>query len=141
MRTTYMADRRFDCISALQSAFYLRTNKHAYEHAPSITDRRPLGVFIMNFPGEELVYRFIGSNFKPQTQCAAKTYRVQSAGTWAEFRLPNSRSGLVLKIKQGSYSKNKKITQVFSGLCDRVRWTDLTFSCGLNGKWSHKEGR
>jgi len=117
-----------------------RTNQIAYDRAQDFKGRRPLGVLIMDFPGEELIYRWIGSNFEPKAYCTARKYRVQSAGTWAEFRMPKARAGDVVRINKGSYHKARKLTNIFGkskGLCDRVKWTDLKFSCGANGKWSY----
>ncbi len=55
--------------------------------------------------------------------CKAKTFKVQSAHSWAEFRMPAAKKGQIIKIKGGAYNK-----YVFPK-CNRVWWNDLIFSC------------
>ena len=68
-------------------------------------------------------------------KCKAKTFKVQSSHSWAEFRMPAAKKGEVIKIKGGAYNK-----YVFPK-CNRVWWSDLVFSCDPNAcAWVKVQG-
>ncbi len=90
---------------------------------------RNLGVLIMDYPGEKLVYRIIKWNFLGSGKCRPRTFRTVSAKTWAEFRLPSKLKGSIIAIKGGAYNR-----YVFPK-CNRVKWSDLRFMCLKNGEW------
>jgi len=109
------------------------TNGETYKY---IAGRRgPLGVVIMDFPGDKLVYRIIKSNFRSSEFCSPKTFRTVSAKTWAEFRLPKKREGSTITVKGGAYNK-----YVFPK-CNRVHWSDLTFYCDGKKGWKKTKGK
>lgn len=66
--------------------------------------------------------------------CSPRVFRSASEHTWVEFRLPQGREGQVIKIPGGAYNK-----YVFPK-CNRVWWSDLTFSCGSTGTWEKTQG-
>src|SRR5207244_12718137 len=51
------------------------TNGEAYDHIGSNAGKKNLGTVIMDFPGEQLIYRIIKSNFKGQGCCSARVFR------------------------------------------------------------------
>lgn len=108
------------------------THAAAYEKIGPYKSKKKLGVLIMDYPGDKMIYRTIKTNFTSSATCRARTWRTVSDETWAEFRMPRSTAGTVHTIKGGGYYK-----YVFPK-CNRVTWTDLRFSCGLNGKWTFK---
>ena len=108
------------------------TNKSAYEHIGPHAYNKALGTVIMDFPGEQLIYRIINSNFSPT--CAPDVIRSNSAHSWVEFRLLKAGEGQTIKIPAGAYNH-----YVFPK-CNRVWWTDLTFKCLVNGIWRLTEG-
>lgn len=110
------------------------TNDTAYDYIASPGYARMNGVLVMDFPGEQLVYRIIKSNFTSSVSCPAKTYRVTSAHSWAEFRLPAKRKGTIIDIPGGAYNKYA------SAKCNRVRWSDLQFYCSSSGVWQKAKG-
>ncbi|GKS68581.1 hypothetical protein W03_05850 [Nitrosomonas sp. PY1] len=107
------------------------TNAAAYEKIGSYSGKKKVGVLIMDFPGEWVIYRTIKTNFASSVACSARTYRTESDASWAEFRLPGSAAGTVIKITGGAYNH-----YVFPK-CNRVTWTDLAFTCGNDGQWTH----
>ncbi len=66
--------------------------------------------------------------------CRPRVFRSASEHTWVEFRLPQGSEGQVIKIPGGAYNK-----YVFPR-CNRVWWSDLTFSCGSTGTWEKTQG-
>ncbi|MDH5563294.1 MAG: phosphatidylinositol-specific phospholipase C [Nitrospirota bacterium] len=106
------------------------TNPDAYQFiGPYGGVSKNLGVLIMDYPGEKLVYRIIKSNFVSSCSCQPRTFRTVSNKTWAEFRLPTKPVGTVLSIDGGAYNK-----YVFPK-CNRVHWSDLNFACDAIGTW------
>lgn len=110
------------------------TNGEAYEHIGANAGKKNLGTVIMDFPGEQLIYRIIKSNFKGQGSCAPRVFRSVSAKSWVEFRLPQGSEGQVINIGNGAYNK-----YVFP-TCNRVWWNDVAFSCGNTGTWEKTRG-
>ncbi|MFM0704387.1 phosphatidylinositol-specific phospholipase C [Paraburkholderia sediminicola] len=111
---------------------YDGTNAAAYYHVP-YSGKQSLGTVIMDFPGEQLVYRIVKSNFQAPEACGAKTFRVESAHSWAEFRLPVGVETQTTEIPAGAYNN-----YVFP-TCNRVSWTDLTFVC-KQSDWQRTQG-
>lgn len=71
-----------------------------------------------------------------QCNCKARTFRVQSDHTWAEFRMPAAKGGTVVSIPKGVYNK------YVLPKCNRVWWDDLQFSCDPNlCRWERISGR
>ncbi|MFN7947800.1 MAG: tectonin domain-containing protein [Blastocatellia bacterium] len=66
--------------------------------------------------------------------CSPRTFRSVSEHSWVEFRLPQGREGQVIEIPGGAYNK------YVLPKCNRVWWSDLTFSCGSNGTWEKTRG-
>lgn len=66
--------------------------------------------------------------------CRPRVFRSVSEHTWVEFRLPQGSEGQVIEIPGGAYNK-----YVFPK-CNRVWWSDLTFSCGSTGTWEKTRG-
>ncbi len=66
--------------------------------------------------------------------CSPRVFRSVSERSWVEFRLPQGREGQVIKIPGGAYNN-----YVFPK-CNRVWWSDLTFSCGSTGTWEKTQG-
>lgn len=94
-----------------------------------------LGVLIMDFPGEQLLYRIVKSNFRFEGRCPARTWRVQSDHSWAEFRLPDGAAvGQVIAIPGGAHNKYR------FPKCNRVHWSDLSFLCTAGGTWERTRG-
>jgi 1-phosphatidylinositol phosphodiesterase len=110
------------------------TDHSAYDHIGPYNGRKTLGVVIMDFPGDRLVYRIIKTNFTFAGSCPARTFRSVSAHSWVEFRLPKAGLGHVIEISGGAYNH-----YVFPK-CNRVHWSDLSFSCGTNGQWTRTKG-
>lgn len=113
-----------------------RINKDAYNHIGYSSGRkkRELGILVMDYPGDKLVYRIIKSNFvlRCSTRCPARTDRTQSDKTYAEFRIPASKCGAIIKINGGQYAR-----YVFPK-CHRATWTDLNYTCLSNGRWKRE---
>lgn len=105
------------------------TNPYAYNYIGSYESKKRVGVLIMDFPGERLVYRIIKTNFESEGYCEAHTFRTESSKTWAEFRMPKAVVGTSIFIKGGGYGR-----YVFPK-CHRATWTDLLFTCGSNKNW------
>ncbi len=110
------------------------TNGEAYEHIGSSAGKKNLGTVIMDFPGEQLIYRIIKSNFKGKVSCGPRVFRSVSEHSWVEFRLPQGSEGQIIEIAGGAYNK-----YVFPK-CNRVWWSDLAFSCGGTGTWEKTRG-
>ena len=108
------------------------TNYSAYKHIGPHAYNKVLGTVVMDFPGEQLIYRIIKSNFA--STCAPRTFRSNSQHTWVEFRLREGSEGQTIKIPGGAYNK-----YVFPK-CNRVWWTSLTFSCKPDGSWQKTSG-
>lgn len=66
--------------------------------------------------------------------CSPRVFRSVSERSWVEFRLPQGREGQIIKIPGGAYNN-----YVFPK-CNRVWWSDLTFSCGSTGTWEKTQG-
>jgi len=110
------------------------TDNAAFDHIGPYKGRKTLGVVIMDFPGDQMVYRIIKSNFTFSGSCPAKTFRSVSAHSWVEFRLPQATQGRVIEIAGGAYNK-------YAGAkCNRVHWSDLSFLCGSNSQWARTKG-
>lgn len=111
------------------------TNQNAYEHIGGYDGAKRVGVIIMDFPGEKLVYRVIKTNFEATEYCEPRTWRTQSGKTWAEFRMPRAVVGTSINIKGGAYYKYK------FPKCHRATWTDLRFVCSASSKsWEVASG-
>eukprot|EP00178_Gracilaria_changii_P025325 TRINITY_DN78087_c0_g1_i1.p1 TRINITY_DN78087_c0_g1~~TRINITY_DN78087_c0_g1_i1.p1 ORF type:complete len:467 (-),score=71.36 TRINITY_DN78087_c0_g1_i1:401-1801(-) len=111
------------------------TNQNAYEHIGGYDGAKRVGVIIMDFPGEKLVYRVIKTNFEASEYCEPRTWRTQSGKTWAEFRMPRAVVGTSISIKGGAYYKYK------FPKCHRATWTDLRFVCSSSTKtWEVASG-
>lgn len=110
------------------------TDRSAFDYIGPYGGRKTLGVLIMDFPGDKMVYRIVKSNFTFTGQCPAKTFRSVSAHSWVEFRLPQSGVGRVIEISDGAYNH-----YVFPK-CNRVHWSDLSFFCSASGTWSRTKG-
>eukprot|EP00178_Gracilaria_changii_P025406 TRINITY_DN78273_c0_g1_i1.p1 TRINITY_DN78273_c0_g1~~TRINITY_DN78273_c0_g1_i1.p1 ORF type:complete len:458 (+),score=58.23 TRINITY_DN78273_c0_g1_i1:1908-3281(+) len=110
------------------------TNSHAYYHIGPYKGAKRVGVIVMDFPGERLVYRVIKSNFNSKNYCGKATFRGQSDMTWVEFRMPRALVGTVVIIEGGAYGKF-----VFPK-CHRVTWTDLRLECLSDKRWVVKHG-
>ena len=110
------------------------TDGAAYDHIGPYSGRKTLGVVIMDFPGDRMIYRVIKTNFSFSGSCPARTFRSVSAHSWVEFRLPAATRGRVIEIPGGAYNK-----YVFPK-CNRVHWSDLSFFCGSNGQWTRTKG-
>lgn len=114
------------------------TNNTAYEYLGQKSGKNKVGVIIMDFPGEQLIYRIIKTNFDfgSRCACAAKTFRDDSDHTWAEFRLPTGTGGQTINIAGGAYNK-----YVFPK-CNRVYWDDLVFKCNVTScQWEKVSGK
>lgn len=61
--------------------------------------------------------------------CGPKRFRTVSEHSFANFDLPLASLGTVISFKDGAYNH-----YVFPK-CNRVTWTNLSFSCGSNGQW------
>lgn len=109
------------------------THAVAFNEIGPYSGPRRLGVIIMDFPGEQLIYRIVKHNFSSSSniRCRGRTFSTKSEHSWAEFRLPNSKLGTQIEIAGGAYNN-----YVFPK-CNRVTWTDLRFTCSGNGTWSH----
>lgn len=105
------------------------TNADAYDKIGTYKGRKTVGVMIMDFPGEQMIYRTIKTNFVSPVQCAAKTWGTYSEHSYAKFAMPKSSSGTIIKIKGGAYNH-----YVFPK-CNRATWTNLTFTCAQDGTW------
>ncbi|PXF42967.1 1-phosphatidylinositol phosphodiesterase [Gracilariopsis chorda] len=111
------------------------TNQNAYEHIGAYNGAKRVGVIIMDFPGEKLVYRVIKTNFEATEYCEPRTWRTQSGKTWAEFRMPRAVVGTSISIKGGAYYKYK------FPKCHRATWTDLRFVCSSSSRtWEVASG-
>ncbi|KAI0565154.1 phospholipase [Gracilaria domingensis] len=111
------------------------TNQNAYEHIGGYNGAKRVGVIIMDFPGEKLVYRVIKTNFEATEYCEPRTWRTQSDKTWAEFRMPRAVVGTSISIKGGAYYKYK------FPKCHRATWTDLRFVCSSSSRsWEVASG-
>ncbi|MFK7980896.1 MAG: phosphatidylinositol-specific phospholipase C domain-containing protein [Saprospiraceae bacterium] len=114
------------------------TNNDAYKYLGTKSGKRNLGIIIMDYPGEKLIYRILKSNFdfSERCNCPPETFRNISAKSWVEFRLPQGKGNQSIFIKGGAYNK-------FSGFkCNRVYWSDLQFSCNPNScKWERVSGK
>jgi hypothetical protein len=66
--------------------------------------------------------------------CSPRVFRSVSERSWVEFRLPQGRERQVIQIPGGAYNN-----YVFPK-CNRVWWSDLTFSCGSTGTWEKTQG-
>jgi hypothetical protein len=108
-------------------------NGSAYKHIGINWGRRNMGLVIMDFPGEKLLYRIIKSNFASVKEYPAKTFRCESQHSWVEFRLPAGKEGQIIEIRAGAYN------HFASSKCNRVRWSNLSFYCSNSG-WQHTSG-
>jgi hypothetical protein len=101
------------------------TNATAYQHLGQKSNKRKVGILIMDYPGEKIIYRIIKTNFdfSAACSCAPKVFRNVSDHSWVEFRLPKGSGNQVIQIPGGAYNK-----YVFPK-CNRVWWTDLKFVC------------
>lgn len=112
-----------------------RVNGATYAHLANTGLPRSTGILVMDFPGERMVYRIIRTNLDGEGRCQARTFRVQSAHSWAEFRLPADRPvGQVLEIRSGAYNRYR------FPRCNRVHWSDLSFLCTPDGTWERSKG-
>jgi 1-phosphatidylinositol phosphodiesterase len=109
------------------------TNAAAFGHIGPYSGKKVVGTIIMDFPGEELVYRVVHTNFQAQVACAPKTFRAQSEHSWVEFHLPQGIDGQAIAIPSGAYNH-----YVFPK-CNRVHWDDVTFYCA-RGAWERTHG-
>ncbi|CAN0546468.1 unnamed protein product, partial [Laminaria digitata] len=109
-------------------------NRETYKYIGAYGGKSRLGVVIMDYPGEQMLYRIIKTNFSFNATCKKKTYRSVSAKTWVEFRLPQSKAGTKINIPGGA--KNKYVFPK----CNRVHWSDLQFVCGSTGQWQRTKG-
>jgi len=112
------------------------TNAETYKYLEG-RGKSKLGIIIMDFPGEKLIYRIIKSNFdfSSYCNCPPKTFRVSSHHSWAEFRLPQGTGNQTINIKGGAYNKYK------FPKCNRVRWSDLEFVCNPSScNWEKVKG-
>ncbi len=107
------------------------TNAAAFETIGSNPGKKILGVLAMDFPGDKIVYRTIKTNFASTVSCPAQSWATYSDASYARFNMPTSKAGTIIKIKGGAYNH-----YVFPK-CNRATWTDLSFSCGTNGKWTY----
>jgi 1-phosphatidylinositol phosphodiesterase len=105
------------------------TNADAYNAIGDYSGRKSVGVLIMDFPGEQMIYRTIKTNFVSDVMCGAKDWATYSAHSYARFSMPKSTAGTIIRIKGGAYNK-----YVFPK-CNRATWTDLKFTCSAAGKW------
>ena len=113
------------------------TNNTTYEYLKTRSGKRKLGIMIMDFPGEQLIYRVLKSNFDFRTacNCSAKTFRSISDHSWVEFRLPQGLGDQTIDIPGGAYNH-----YVFPK-CNRVHWNDLQFKCNPNScNWEKASG-
>lgn len=110
------------------------TNQEAFEYIGPYNGKKSLGILIMDFPGERLIYRTVKSNFAFNKECSARTFRSVSQHSWVEFRLPKATEGRVIEISGGAYNN-----YVFPK-CNRVHWSDLSFLCQSNGSWTRTKG-
>eukprot|EP00177_Eucheuma_denticulatum_P004615 GFKZ01008398.1.p1 GENE.GFKZ01008398.1~~GFKZ01008398.1.p1 ORF type:complete len:467 (+),score=40.49 GFKZ01008398.1:79-1479(+) len=111
------------------------TNQNAYEHIGGYKGAKRVGVIIMDYPGEKLVYRVIKTNYAPTEYCSPRTWRTQSGKTWAEFRMPEAVVGTSINIQGGAYYKYK------FPKCHRATWTDLRFVCSSpSNSWQVASG-
>ncbi len=108
-------------------------NGSAYAYMGASWGKRNTGLVVMDFPGEQLVYRIIKSNFSSQKKYPAQTFRCQSDHSWVEFRLPEGTEGQLIEIPGGAYNH-----YVFPK-CNRVRWSNLAFLCTATG-WQRTRG-
>ena len=112
-----------------------RLNVWAYKALGSHNGKRSVGVIIMDFPGEKLLYRIISKNFVKRRTCTAKTYRTQSGGTYALFMMPRAKAGTVISIRAGAYAIHARWWT-----CHRATWTNLRFKCDNSGVWTVASG-
>lgn len=100
-------------------------NESAYKSIGLYAGKRKLGVLVMDYPGDRLIYRIVKSNLVSgaATECAAKEYRTDSVASYAIFKLPGSQVGHKISFKGGAYNH-----YVFPRGCNRVTWTDLQFA-------------
>jgi hypothetical protein len=110
-------------------------NGETYRFLAGTAPGTRLGVLIMDFPGERLLYRIVKSNFRFEGNCPARTWRVQSDHSWAEFQLPDGAPvGQVIAIPAGAYNKYR------FPKCNRVHWSDLSFLCTAERSWERTRG-
>jgi hypothetical protein len=69
----------------------------------------------------------------PEKNCQAESFRNQSHHSYVDFNLPTMVAGSYIDIKEGQYNN-----YVFPK-CNRVWWTDLTFTC-IDGSWTRTRG-
>ncbi|MCU0348445.1 MAG: phosphatidylinositol-specific phospholipase C domain-containing protein [Saprospiraceae bacterium] len=113
------------------------TNSAVYEKIGSSGKKRYLGLIVMDWPGDRMIYRIIKSNFdfEADCNCPAKTFRgVDSHRTWVEFRMPQGKGGEVRSFPAGAYHR-----YVFPA-CHRTWWTDTKFRCNPTTKVWEKVG-
>ena len=112
------------------------TNSLAYSYLGLRSDKRKVGIIIMDFPGEKLIRRIFDTNFSPDCSCPEITFRNESKKSWVEFRLPKRSGNSLIYIESGAYSNSL----VFP-ICYRVKWTDLIFKCNsITCKWEKISG-
>lgn len=101
------------------------TNRSAYEYLGTRSGKKSLGILLMDFPGERLIYRIIKSNFDFGTncRCPAKTYREETRVSWVEFRMPAAETGTSITIDPGTYR------QSYGSTCYGIFWDQLRFTC------------
>jgi len=102
------------------------TNNLAYSYLGLSSDKRKVGILIMDFPGERLIKRIIETNLGSDCSCPKITFRNESEKSWVEFRLPEGTGNNIIKIEAGAYNNF-----VFPK-CYRVIWTDLVFRCNTS---------
>ena len=119
------------------------TNRDAYEYLGTLPGQRKLGLMVMDFPGERLIYRIIKSNFDFSNvcNCPAKTIRKESPIGYVEVKLPEQETGSVITIDAGSYRLP------YGSTCYGIYWDELRYTCDPNsctwkqvaGKWLIQE--
>jgi len=111
------------------------TNPLAYSYIGKNSDKKNVGIIIMDFPGEKLVKRIFDTNLGSDCFCPAITFRNESQESWVEFRLPEGNANNVIEIGPGAYNNF-----VFPK-CYRVSWTKLAFRCNASScEWEKISG-
>lgn len=108
-------------------------NAAAYSKIVDFPGRASTGILVMDFPGEELIYALIVKNFTSPTTCGINNPSANSQASGVTFHLPRAVPGQKIRYEDGNISK-------FTWKCNRVAWSNLTYTCNQNGKWEHSGG-